>query len=73
MPSGLGGGITRVSPTGDIETLATPADIEDPVSVAFGTRGGEQLDLFIANFDFFTQQNPRVVKMHIGIPGKPLP
>jgi sugar lactone lactonase YvrE len=70
--------VERVTPDGEIETLLTFADgLDGPSSGAFGVRK-DRKDLYIANaaFPFAMGQNPRrpsVMRLHVGIPGKPRP
>lgn len=65
--------VVRVSTGGDIETLATAADVLDgPSDVTFGTTRGEQKDLFITNFALLSMDSPSLMKLDVGIPGRPI-
>ena len=57
---------------GDVEIITT-AGLFGPASLAFGSGKGERQSVFIVNFDFFTQTNPGLVKVDVGVPGLPLP
>ena len=73
-----GGTVTRVSPDGTSEILLTSADgLDIPTSAAFGVQEDHKY-LYVANgaFPFAPGQEPRrpsVMRLHIGIPGKPRP
>ena len=67
--NGLGGGVFCISLDGEIEVLVSAEEINDPSSVAFGTRAGDRRDLYITNFAFFTQENPALLKMNVGVRG----
>jgi sugar lactone lactonase YvrE len=68
------GQIDRVDPHGNIEVLAAGPPLNFPSDVAFGTRHGDRKQLFISNFAAFTTSAgaPGVLKMNVGIPGRPL-
>lgn len=70
--------VVSVTQDGVIETLLTFADgLDNPTSAAFGVKNDNK-NLYIANgaLPQFQGQNPRrpsVMRLHIGIPGKPRP
>jgi sugar lactone lactonase YvrE len=72
--------VERVTPDGRIETLLTFANgLDGPSSGAFGV-GNDKKSLYIANaaFPFApaptpTPRRPSVLRLHVGIPGKPRP
>jgi sugar lactone lactonase YvrE len=70
--------VVRVTPEGTTEVLLTSADeLDGPSSGAFGV-GHDRKNLYIANaaFPIFPGLDPRrpsVMRLHIGIPGKPRP
>jgi sugar lactone lactonase YvrE len=70
--------VVRVTPDGTSEILLTSADgLDIPTSAAFGVQEDHK-HLYVANgaFPFTPSQEPRrpsVMRLHIGIPGKPRP
>jgi sugar lactone lactonase YvrE len=72
--------VERVTPDGRIETLLQLADgLDGPSSGAFGV-GSDSKNLYIANAAFSfappptpTPRRPSVMRLHVGIPGKPRP
>lgn len=66
--------ILRVSPDGDIDTLATGPDdeLDGPSDVTFGTSRGNQKSVFITNFALLSQDDPSLMKLEVGIPGRPI-
>jgi sugar lactone lactonase YvrE len=70
-----GGRLVRISPDGHVEELAGEADgLTGPASLAFGTREHTRKAMFITNFDLFSPTpRPALVRVDIGIPGRPLP
>ena len=69
--------VVRVMPDGTSEILLTDGDLDGPSSAAFGV-GKDRKNLYIANaaFPFFpgpTPRRPSVVRLNVGIPGKPRP
>ncbi len=67
--------LVRVSPEGAIDVLLTAADgLDGPTSAAFGVRGGDNQNLYVANaaFPFFSVTHaPALLRVDIGIPGMP--
>src|SRR5262249_8012837 len=67
--------VVRVAPDGAVDVLLTVADgLDGPSSAAFGVRAGDQQNLYINNaaFPFFsTTHRPSIMKLEIGVPGKP--
>lgn len=65
--------VLRVAQDGSIETLATAADgLDDPSDVTFGTSRGEQTALFVTNFALISREDPSLMKLDIGVPGRPI-
>lgn len=66
--------VLRVSTTGSIETLATGPDdeLDGPSDVTFGTTRGNQKSVFITNFALLTQDDPSLMKLDVGVPGRPI-
>lgn len=65
--------VLRVSNTGSIETLATGSDeLDGPSDVTFGTSRGNQTFVFITNFALLTQDDPSLMKLDVGVPGRPI-
>lgn len=65
--------VVRVTPDGCIKTLATAADgLDGPSDVTFGTAQGEQTEVFITNFALLSEENPSLMKLDVGIPGRPI-
>lgn len=69
--------IVRVSPDGNLDILAQGGLLSTPTTLAFG-RAGNQKTLFISNNSRFFSPNPAVpgpglLKLDLGIPGRPLP
>jgi sugar lactone lactonase YvrE len=72
--------VERVTPDGRIETLLKLADgLDGPSSGVFGV-GRDSKNLYIANaaFPFAppptpTPRRPSIIRLHVGIPGKPRP
>ena len=70
--------VARVAPDGMVTTLLTASDgLDGPTAAAFGV-GDDRENLYITNaaFPFFPGPNPRrpsLMRLHIGIPGKPRP
>jgi sugar lactone lactonase YvrE len=68
-----GNRLLRVLADGTVETLASAADgLDGPAEVAFGTSRGEQKSLYIVNFAFFSLDDPSLMRMDVGVPGKPV-
>jgi sugar lactone lactonase YvrE len=68
--------LVRVTPDGDITTLATAQDeLDFAASASFGTGKGERQSLFVTNYAIGPPggPGPGVVKVDVGIPGLPLP
>jgi sugar lactone lactonase YvrE len=69
--------IVRISPRGRLRVLASFAagdPLFSPSDIAFGTRRGGRDQIFITNFARFTNgTGAGVVKMNVGVPGRPLP
>jgi len=67
--------VVRVGDDGSIATLATADDgLNQPSTLAFGTTAGAQKTLFVANFSLFSPSpTPGVLKLRVGVPGRPLP
>jgi sugar lactone lactonase YvrE len=62
--------IRRVSPDGDIETLATGGDLDSPAGVAFGTTSGQRETLFVTNLALPSSgPGPSFMKLDVGVPG----
>ena len=68
-----GGRLVRISPDGQVDQLAGPADgLTGPASLAFGTL--DRKSLFVTNFDLFSPApRPALVRVEAGVPGRPLP
>lgn len=68
--------LVRVAPDGSMEVLLTAADgLDGPTSAAFG-RGNDNNSLYVTNaaFPFFsTAHTPKLMRVDVGIPGKPRP
>lgn len=65
--------VLRVNRNGSIETLATADDgLDGPSDVTFGTSRGEQTDVFITNFALLSRADPSLMKLDVGIPGRPI-
>ena len=70
--------VVRVAPDGTVTTLLTASDgLDGPTATAFGV-GADRENLYITNaaFPFFPGPNPRrpsLMRLHIGVPGKPRP
>lgn len=65
--------VVRVKPNGSIETLATvDDDLDGPSDVTFGTSRGEQKEVFITNFALLNMEKPSLMKLDVGIPGRPI-
>jgi sugar lactone lactonase YvrE len=69
--------VLRVRPDGSVETLLTAADgLDGPTAAAFGRGEADQTSLYITNaaFPFFsTTHRPSLMRLEVGIPGKPRP
>lgn len=73
--------IAKVTPEGDVSVVAHGDPLDFPATIAFGTGRSERSTLFIANFAFarFAADDPTdppkpgVLKLDVGIPGRPLP
>lgn len=67
--------LVRVSPEGAIDVLLTADDgLDGPTSAAFGVREGDQKHLYVNNaaFPFFSVTHaPSILRVNIGVPGKP--
>jgi sugar lactone lactonase YvrE len=70
--------LVRITPDEEIETLAT-AGLDYPASVAFGV-GEESKVLYVTNLAFLRAQglvegtpNPSLVRLEVGVTGRPLP
>jgi sugar lactone lactonase YvrE len=70
--------LVRIFPDEEIEILATEG-LDFPASLAFG-KGEESKSLYITNFAFLRAQglvegdpNPSLVRLDVGVPGRPLP
>jgi sugar lactone lactonase YvrE len=70
--------LARVAPDGTVTTLLTASDgLDGPTAAAFGV-GADRKNLYITNaaFPFFPGPNPRrpsLMRLNVGIPGKPRP
>lgn len=65
--------VVRVTQDGSIETLATADDgLDGPSDVTFGTSRGEQKEVFITNFALLSEENPSLMKLDVGVPGRPI-
>lgn len=65
--------VVRVTQDGCIDTLATAEDgLDGPSDVTFGTSRGEQKELFITNFALLSQESPSLMKLDVGVPGRPV-
>ena len=69
------GQIDRVDPSGNVQVVAAGDPLNFPSDVAFGTRGQDRKQLFITDFAAFLTSAgaPGVLKLDVGIPGRPLP
>jgi sugar lactone lactonase YvrE len=71
--------IARVTPGGDLETIASGDPLDFPSSIAFGTAGGERMTMFGVNFSISENlglppgDGPGVFELNAGVPGAPLP
>lgn len=70
--------LVRMSWMGDVETLATAADgLDFPTNIAFGTTRGDQTSLYLVNLAFPSvaagNAKPSLLRLDVGIPGRPLP
>lgn len=64
--------IRRVSPAGDIETLAEGGDLDHPSDVTFGTANGEERTVFITNLALPPSGGgPSLMRLDVGVPGRP--
>jgi sugar lactone lactonase YvrE len=67
--------LLRIAPDGTFEVLLTAADgLDGPTSAIFGRLGQDRFNLYITNaaFPFFsTTHQPRLMRLHLGIPGAP--
>jgi sugar lactone lactonase YvrE len=70
--------LVRITPDEEIKTLATDG-LDYPASIAFGV-GEERESLYIINLAFLRAQglvdgtpNPSLVRLDVGIPGRPVP
>lgn len=67
--------LLRIDPDGSTEILLTAADgLDGPTAAAFGRRGRDRFNLYIANasFPFLpSAQRPSVMSLHLGTPGAP--
>ena len=65
--------LLRIFPDGSFETLLTAADgLDGPTATAFGRRGQDRFNLYIANaaFPFFsTTHRPSLMRLHLEVPG----
>jgi sugar lactone lactonase YvrE len=70
--------VVRITPDGQIEVLLTAADgLDGPTATVFGV-GNDNKNLYITNaaFPFFpgpTPRRPSLLRLHIGVAGKPRP
>lgn len=65
--------VVRVTQDERLETLATAADgLDGPSDVTFGTSRGEQKDVFITNFALLSMEDPSLMKLDVGVPGRPI-
>jgi hypothetical protein len=69
--------IRRVSPDGEIETLAENGldgveEFDFPADVTFGTSRVEQKSVFIPNLAFSADPYPTLMKLDVGVPGLPI-
>jgi DNA-binding beta-propeller fold protein YncE len=66
--------LVRVRPNGATTILATAADgLDNPASLSFGTSLGDRKSLFLTNFAVFSHKNPALLKVLLGVPGRPQP
>jgi len=67
--------LVRISPRGTITTLATATDgLDFPASPSFDQRLGHRTTLYFTNFGFnLSPVQPSLMKVDVGVPGKPLP
>lgn len=65
--------VVRVQQDGSIETLATATDgLDNPSDVTFGTARGERKEVFVTNFALLSLENPSLMKLDVGVPGRPI-
>jgi sugar lactone lactonase YvrE len=66
--------VVTVDPaSGSVTQLAGPADgVEQPASLAFGTRRGEWQYLYFTNYAIGSQAHPGVLKMDVGMSELPI-
>lgn len=65
--------VRKVGGDGTIETLATGADgLDGPSDVTFGRARGEQRSVFITNFALLSMENPSLMRLDVGVPGRPI-
>ena len=70
--------LVRVDPVdGSVTELATIDDgLDEPASLAFGTGKGDRRTIFVTNFSVIPEDGgagPALLKVEIGVPGRPLP
>ena len=70
--------VVRLDPVdGSVTELATVDDgLDEPASLAFSTQKGDRQAVFVTNFAVLPEDGgsgPALLKMEIGVPGRPLP
>jgi sugar lactone lactonase YvrE len=70
--------LVRIDPVdGSVTELATIDDgLDEPASLAFGTGKGDRRAVFVTNFSVIPEDGgagPALLKVEIGVPGRPLP
>ena len=70
--------LVRIDPVdGSVTELATIDDgLDEPASLAFGTGKGDRRTIFVTNFSVIPEDGgagPALLKVEIGVPGRPLP
>jgi sugar lactone lactonase YvrE len=73
VPVDVANALVRITPKGDITTLATPGDgLDYPASTSFDQRPGQRRFLFWTNGGI-NVNTPSIQKMDVNVPGAPLP
>jgi sugar lactone lactonase YvrE len=70
--------LVRVNPVdGSVTELATIDDgLDEPASLAFSTQKGDRKSVFLTNYAILAEDGgsgPALLKMEIGVPGRPVP
>jgi len=67
--------LVRISPQGSMTTLATVGNgLDYPASTSFDQRHGDRTTLYYTNFGYnLSPAQPSLMKIDVGLPGRPLP